>query len=277
MKVIIAKALGAITQRLKSLDVGAHWREASLKGLDALFPPQPIALEQGGAHDFAAPLEPVMTSGLTASQWAAIRFLDRDGCEMCARPFEGGLFLGAGSLCSQCTEKPFSFGRGRAACLYDAHSRGLILSFKHADRLDLTRLLSGWVSRGASDILPDCDALIPVPLHPSRLLERRYNQSAEIARHLARMHNKTYLPLALRRTQRTPTQGKASPQVRWDNVKGAFSVSPAGLRDVRGRHIVLIDDVFTTGATLEACTRTLLKAGARRVDVAVIARAVRAE
>jgi ComF family protein len=275
--VIIAKALSAMTQRLKSLDMGGYLRDASLKALDTLFPPHPIALDQAGTQDFASPREPVMTTGLTASQWAAIRFLDRDGCDMCARPFEGGLYLGAGALCSHCTEKPFSFGRGRAACLYDAHSRGLILAFKHADRLELTSVLSGWVSRGASDILAEADALIPVPLHPSRLHERRYNQAAEIARYLARMHNKTYLPTALMRPKKTPTQGKASPQVRWNNVKKAFAVTASGARDIRGRHIVLIDDVFTTGATLEACARTLLTAEARKVDIAVIARAVRAD
>jgi ComF family protein len=115
-----------------------------------------------------------------------------------------------------------------------------------------------------------------VPLHPLRLLSRRFNQSAEIARPLARVSGRDYLPDALVRLNHTASQGGKSARGRRLNVRKAFAVSEAGGRQVRGRRILLVDDVLTTGATAEACARALLDAGARAVDLAVIARVRRA-
>ncbi len=115
---------------------------------------------------------------------------------------------------------------------------------------------------------------MPVPLHWRRLFSRRYNQAAELARPLARRFGKPFLPDGLRRIKPTKQQGHASAQARWDNVKNAFAVTPAAARRIAGKQVVLIDDVFTTGATLRACARELLKAGASQVDIAVLARAV---
>jgi ComF family protein len=156
--------------------------------------------------------------------------------------------------------------------LYDDASRDLILQFKHADRTDLARLLSGWVSRAADDLLASADAVAPVPLHRSRLLARRYNQAAEIARPLARRHGLSFLPDTLVRSKRTESQAGKSGSGRRRNVAGAFTVPPGRRRRVEGRRILLIDDVLTTGATAEACARALLAAGASAVDLAVVAR-----
>ena len=120
--------------------------------------------------------------------------------------------------------------------------------------------------------MAEADAIIPVPLHRWRLLGRRYNQAAEIARPLARRCGAVYLPDALVRARHTASQGGKSGSGRRRNVAGAFSVPPARARQVEGRRILLIDDVLTTGATAEACAKALLKAGASAVDLAVVAR-----
>ncbi len=210
-------------------------------------------------------------SGIPSANWSKIRFLADEGCDMCARPFLGGLHFGRDALCSACAEKPFPFVRGRAACLYDDASRGIILGFKHGDRLDYAPMLVRWLERAGADLWPHADAIVPVPLHVSRLRKRRYNQAAELARPLARKLRRDYLPDMLIRTRATKPQAN-SPEARWENVRTAFALQPGA--KVAGRRIVLVDDVFTTGATLRACARVLLEGGAAQVTVAVLARVV---
>lgn len=232
----------------------------ALRGtLDAVFPPH--GFDDGGERS---------SLGLTAEAWAGIRFLEREGCDMCARPFDQGLHFGLGAHCTFCERKPFPFARTRAACLYNDASREVILRFKHADRLDLAPMLVRWLERAAADILAEADTVVPVPLHPSRLFRRRYNQAAELARPLARHAGLACLPDALVRRRPTAPQGAASQ--RQANVRNAFAVN-AGAR-LAGRRILLVDDVMTTGATARACAHVLLEAGAASVDVCVLARAV---
>lgn len=188
----------------------------------------------------------------------------------CGLPFEYD--LGPGVRCADCSARPRAFTRARAACLYDETSRGPILQLKHADRTDLAPLMARWISRSARELLDEADALAPVPLHRSRLLGRRYNQAAEIARPLSRLSGVAYLPDALGRTRATQSQGGKSAGGRRRNVAAAFAVPPAKERLVAGKTILLIDDVMTTGATLEGCARALLAAGALRVNAAVVAR-----
>lgn len=243
----------------------APLRSAALDAIDIVFPPHGLAKDGD---------EPLLQGGMEPGQWSRIRFLSDEGCDMCARPFDGGLHYGKGALCSGCAEKPLPFKRTRAACLYGDASKDIILAFKHADRLDLTPVLTCWLERAGADLLAGADILVPVPLHPVRLRERRYNQAAELARPMARRAGLIYAADALSRVKATKSQGHASARMRWDNVRNAFAVTASGRKQVAGRHIVLIDDVFTTGATLRACADTLLKAGARQVDTLVIARAV---
>ena len=235
----------------------AIWLQSLRGAQDLVFPPH--ALDGSGR---------TLTSGLPAEAWSKIHFIADPCCTGCGAPFEYDL----GGRCAACLAQPRAFARARAACLYDDASRDLILKFKHADRTDLARLFSRWIGRAAPDLLAEADAVAPVPLHPTRLLRRRYNQAAEIARPLARAHRLTYLPDALVRARRTDTQGGKSGSGRRRNVAGAFIVPESRRRRVEGRRIVLIDDVLTTGATAEACAKALLKAGARSVDLAVVAR-----
>ena len=236
---------------------GSRLTGALHRALDLVFPPQ--ALDGPAAHQSA---------GLSAEAWSRIRFIAEPFCDGCGAPFEYDI----GERCAACLARPRAFGRARAACLYDDASRDLILKLKHADRTDLAGLFVNWISRAAADLIAEADAIVPVPLHRWRLLGRRYNQAAEIARPLARRCAAAYLPDALVRARHTDSQGGKSGSGRRRNVAGAFRVTAAGARRVEGRRILLIDDVLTTGATAEACAKALLKAGASAVDLAVLAR-----
>ena len=222
-----------------------------------MFPPQ--ALDGGAAS---------MSGGLTAASWSRIHFLDGPVCDGCGTPFE----YDPGARCAACLRKPRAFDAARAACLYDDVSRDPILKLKHADRLDLAPLFARWLSRAAGSLIAEADAIAPVPLHPGRLLSRRYNQAAEIARPLCALTGLRYLPDALVRRRATETQGGKSGSGRKRNVAGAFEVPAGRAPQVAGKRILLIDDVMTTGATAEGCARALKLAGAVRVDVAVVAR-----
>lgn len=209
------------------------------------------------------------SGGLSASAWGKVRFLEAPVCDGCGAPFEHAEIAGR---CPDCLASRRRVSRMRAACLYDEHSRELILKLKHADRTELSSLFAAWIGRAASELIDECDAIAPVPLHPWRLFRRRYNQAAEVARPLAARAGKPYLADALVRSKGGDSQAGKSAAGRRRNVAGAFTV-PSGRRPlVVGRRILLIDDVLTTGATTEACARALLRAGARAVDAAVIAR-----
>jgi ComF family protein len=230
----------------------ALWRGA----LDLVFPPQALdgSAAQGG--------------GFTAESWSRIHFLDAAVCDGCGVPFD----FDPGERCAACLARPRAFDAARAACLYDDISRDPILKLKHADRLDLAPLFARWLSRAARDLLADADVIVPVPLHPFRLLSRRYNQAAEIARPLSALSGVAYLPDALVRGRATESQGGKSGSGRKRNVAGAFQVPPARAAQVADRRVLLVDDVLTTGATAEGCARALKAAGAARVDLAVVAR-----
>jgi ComF family protein len=230
----------------------ALWRGA----LDLVFPPQ--ALDGGAAA----------SGGLSAETWSRIHFLDGPVCHGCGAPFEYDI----GGPCAACLAKPRAFDAARAACLYDEASRDPILKLKHADRLDLAPMMARWISRAARDLIDQADAVAPVPLHPMRLLRRRHNQAAEIARPLCALTGLAYLPDALVRTKPTDSQGGKSGGGRRRNVAGAFDVPDARRAQVTGRRILLVDDVMTTGATAEGCARALKAAGAAHVAVAVVAR-----
>jgi ComF family protein len=236
-----------------------HAKSLARRGLDLIFPPR--ALDGGTA---------AAAGGLPAEVWSRIHFLDGPVCDGCGAPFDYD--QGPGARCAGCMARPRAFAAARAACLYDDAARDPILKLKHADRPDLGPLFALWIGRAARELVAEADAVAPVPLHPLRLLKRRYNQAAEIARPLARRSGLVYLPDALVRRRATETQAGKSGSGRRRNVQGAFEVPERKRPFVHGRRILLIDDVMTTGATAEGCARALKAAGASRVDVAVVAR-----
>jgi ComF family protein len=232
----------------------ALWRAA----LDLVFPPQPLEGTVFGAQSVPAEI------------WSQIQFVDGPVCDGCGAPYD--FDPGPGVRCAACMARPRAFDAARAACLYDETSRDPILKLKHADRTDLAPLFARWLSRAAADLLEEAEVIAPVPLHPLRLIRRRYNQAAEVARPLSRLAGVAYLPDALVRRRATETQAGKSGSGRRRNVAGAFHVPDRRRAQVEGRRILLVDDVMTTGATLEGCARALKRAGAARVDAAVLAR-----
>jgi len=159
---------------------------------------------------------------------------------------------------------------------YDDNSRRLVLALKHGDRLEGVPTLAKWMVRAGQNLLAEVDVIAPVPLHRWRLLSRRYNQSALLANKIGELGGVPTSPDLMSRVGPTPPQGGRTRSQRRLNVRGAFAVRAHHVDGLRGRRVVLVDDVMTTGATAEACTRTLLRAGARAVDILTLARVVRA-
>ena len=237
---------------------GRRIKSAGDAVIDTLLPPQELL---GLAAD-----------PIARRMWADVTFLDAPWCEACGFPFEYA--VQGGSLCARCSVRGPAFDRARAPMAYDDGSRALILSFKHGGRTEGLASFAAQMRRAGRDILTDADMLIPVPLHPTRLIKRRYNQATLLARALGKITPVGFAPDVLFRTRKTVSQGGFNARARAENVRGAFSVKNP--ETIKGRNLVLIDDVLTTGATLEACARSLKKAGAARVDGICLARVAKA-
>lgn len=158
---------------------------------------------------------------------------------------------------------------------YASPARDLVLGFKHGDRTYAAPAFGRWLYRAGQELLTDADMLVPVPLHWTRLFQRRFNQSALIARALGRLSGIPVRADLLLRHRRTSSQGVLSPAARRRNVSGAFTLRQNNEAWVSGQQILLIDDVMTTGATVEACAETLLDAGAAGVDALTLVRVIR--
>ena len=210
---------------------------------------------------------------LTAEDFAQITFLNGAGCRSCGVPLE--IDLGEDSQCGACAAKAPKWDQARAAIAYDAVSRQAILELKHAGRRDGLSAMSNWMALAGRDILPETDWLVPVPLHYQRLAARGFNQAAWLAQGVARKTGTLALVDALSRKRNTPSQGGLTARQRRRNVAGAFEVRKSRTNRIKGSTVTLVDDVFTTGSTLAACTKALKKAGASRVNVLVLARVVR--
>lgn len=202
-----------------------------------------------------------------------LNFISAPYCQRCGRPFEDISGLKHGHLlCPDCArEKHPWFRFGRAAVHYDDFSKPLIISFKFYDRTDHALLLAKWLKIAGKDIwAAGADMLVPVPLHYTRLIKRKYNQAALLAKELSAM---TSIPVeysALIRHRRTRPQVEFSGSIRRRNVRGAFSVKHP--QKFKGRRIVLIDDVMTTGSTLKECAKALRSAHPRSIDLLTVAR-----
>ncbi|MBL4667277.1 MAG: ComF family protein, partial [Sneathiella sp.] len=178
-------------------------------------------------------------------------------------------------LCGNCIAAPPPFTRGISVFQYDDVSRHMVLTFKHADRTDRAPAFANWMSRAAADILKENVLIAPVPIHRRRLRARRYNQAALLAHYIATAAGHRMVPDLLNRARDTSSQGGKSPKARFKNVKGAFSLNQKWQDRIANEHVLLIDDVFTTGATLSECANCLLQNGARQVDVLTLCRVVR--
>lgn len=209
--------------------------------------------------------------GLCPECFNRINFISRPYCSKCGTPFENAKNSG-NLLCGKCIkEKRTPFRMNRSAMKYDENSKNLILSFKFMDKTENASVLAKWMKIAGEDIWKEgVDVLVPIPLHYTRLIKRKYNQSALLCAELSKL---TGIPVdynSVVRHLKTRPQVEFSGRERVKNIKGAFSVRHP--KNVKGKRIVLVDDVMTTGSTLKECALVLRKAGASSVDTLTVAR-----
>lgn len=209
---------------------------------------------------------------LCARCWRQVAFIRPPLCDRLGIPLPFG---GPGPLISAAAAAdPPNWGRARAVALYETGGvmARLITGMKYHDRHDAQRLFGRWLAEAGRDLLADADLIVPVPMTRWRLFRRQFNQAALLAREISHLTGVAWEPDGLRKVRSTKPQVALTGQARRENLRRAFAVNPRRVDRFAGRRIVLLDDVLTTGTTLDACTRTLLAAGAASVDVLVLAR-----
>lgn len=216
--------------------------------------------------------EPVSGEGVCGACWADLSFIAPPFCPRLGIPFVYD--PGPDLMSMEAIADPPAYRRARAAVRYDDVARTLVHALKYQDRTDLAPTMGRWMARAGQELLADADALVPVPLHWRRGWSRRYNQSGALAQAIANNSRITVARDALKRIKSTQQQIGLSRVERASNVQGAFAVPADKTQEVRGRRLVLVDDVLTSGATADACARALLRAKAKQVDVLVFARVV---
>ena len=205
--------------------------------------------------------------------FAEIDFIAAPLCERLGvpLPYETG---DGPNLSASAIANPPAYDRARAAARYSATMRDLIQSFKYRDRHEGLPLFGRWLIKAGHELLADADLIVPVPLYRSRLWSRRFNQSALLAQEAGRLSGVPVDCFVLKRVRATASQVGLTAKQRKRNVAGAFKIDPAGKERIRGKRVIVVDDVVTTGATVEACAKTLKRAGAAHVDVLALARTV---
>lgn len=211
-----------------------------------------------GAHD-----------ALCARCWRDIDFIRAPLCDRLGIPLPfdtGGTMISAAAAAD-----PPPYHRARAVAAHAGSMRTLVHALKFHDRQDVRRLLGKWLVEAGGELVAESEIVVPVPLARRRLLARRFNQAAVLAREVARLTGLDYQPLLLERIRATESQVGLTRGQRQRNVTGAFAVSARAASRLEGRNILLVDDVITTGSTVGACARILARAGAARVDVLALA------
>ncbi|VAW15465.1 Competence protein F homolog, phosphoribosyltransferase domain; protein YhgH required for utilization of DNA as sole source of carbon and energy [hydrothermal vent metagenome] len=218
-----------------------------------------------------------VTGAVCVTCWLAIDFIEWPLCPRLGLPFPYSVNPDAPSgeaLCAEAIARPPVFARARAVAVHDGPARRLVSALKFRDRTDHAPLMAQWMARAGAELLADADLMAPIPLHRRRLWQRKHNQAALLVNAIARITGKAALPDLLRRTRSTRAQIGLNARQRAANVRGAFAVEPRYLRRIEGARVLLVDDVYTTGATVTAAARALLRGGAAAVDVLAFARVV---
>lgn len=229
--------------------------------LHMVYPPQCVACGAMVSTDF----------GLCGACWRKTPFVTGLVCDKCGLPLPGQE-SGQAVFCDDCLTVARPWSKGRAAMLYRDRARDLVLRLKHADRLDLARPAGGWLMRAAEPILTPGMLIAPVPLHWLRLLRRRYNQSAVLSAEVARLSGLAHCPDLLQRRRNTQSQEGRNRDGRFANVADSIRMHPRRRAIAEGKHVLLVDDVMTSGATLAAAAEACLAAGAAEISVLVLCR-----
>lgn len=211
-------------------------------------------------------------AGLCARCWGELSLIERPFCEQLGIPF--AYDLGPGALSAEAIANPPPFGRARAVTRYDDVARRLVHALKYRDRQEIAIVMGKMMARAGGELTADAELLVPVPLHRTRLLMRRFNQAAALAAAVSRESGVPVSLHGLSRVRATRHQVGLTAKERESNVRGAFRVVPEAAPELAGRRVVLIDDVLTSGATVAAAVRALNRARVRSVDVLVFARVV---
>jgi ComF family protein len=236
-------------------------REIFLKTLDFFLPPQCLCCSSYVA----------VQGGLCSQCWPKFDFITVPYCEKCGLPFE--VRVSEITQCLACLQNPPSYEQARSVLFYNEFSKGLILRFKHGDATYLAPYFVTWLGRIYRESQKQVDYLVPVPLHWLRFLKRQYNQAGLLAQGLSKKIQVPLLPQLLKRTRATQSQGSMSAERRYRNIKGAFSLNGSLKNKIEGKHLLLVDDVLTSGATVSECTRVLMDQGkAASVSVLTLAR-----
>ena len=228
--------------------------------------------------DFILPLRCLICGKIMRTQgcicpecFENINFITRPYCQQCGTPLNGDTDDIEGLCCVACLNKKNYFRLCRSAVEYDNFSKKIILDFKFRDHLENKKLLAQWMFLAGKDIFDKgADLIIPVPLYFTRLFSRKYNQSAILARELSKLSKLPADYKTLKKKRNTLPQVQCNGDKRRTNVKNAFQV--VNPDKIKGKRIVLIDDVYTTGTTLRECSKVLLKAGAKSIDILTVAR-----
>ncbi|MCI4677768.1 ComF family protein [Rhodoblastus acidophilus] len=236
--------------------------------LDLLYPPACLACRRAVSEH----------GGLCPQCWSAMRFIERPFCERLGTPFAADFAAEAGgrTISPAAFADPPVFQRARVVARFEeGPARQLVHRLKYGDRDELAGPMGLWMARAGAELLSDADLLVPIPLHWTRLARRRFNQAAALAAAIEKVSAVPVETELLLRVKPTPPQVGLTRRLRAQNIQGAFVVPEERRIEVEGCRIVLVDDVMTSGATLNAAARILLRAGAKRVDALVFACVVR--
>lgn len=208
--------------------------------------------------------------GLCPNCWNKISFISNPSCAICSYPFENE--TSEDLICGYCLQKKPSFDKAFAVMKYDENSKILIHKFKFNDQLHLTKIFSKWIINSISDNKNNIDIIMPVPIHKFKLFFRKYNQSALLSNEIGAKLKINTLQRALIKTKYTKPQTSLSKKNRLSNIKNTIKINEKYKKEIQNKNILIIDDVYTTGATLNECAKLLKKSGCNKVYIATIAK-----
>ena len=212
----------------------------------------------------------IEADGLCQECWKKINWISDPRCSICGTPFD----ILVGNMCVTCVQRKPHFDEAISVCEYDDFSKDIIIKFKHHDSTHLTKYIAALMYAASKNIVDDAHVIIPVPIHISKRIKRKYNQSELIAMEIARASGAAYEPRALKKHKKTLSQEDLPAKQRKTNVKGSFALDGKYEDAIKDKKIILVDDVFTTGSTVNECSKILKRGRAKKVTVITFAKVI---